>query len=61
MSESAIGGIAAVTKPIPRLISMNASTGWRATARPADDHAFMKRRSHMGRKISTISPPPEAT
>jgi hypothetical protein len=41
------GGIAAVTKPTPRLISMKASTGWRATPRRADDQAFMTRRSQM--------------
>ena len=45
--ESTIGGIAAVTKPIPRLISMKASTGPRATPRPADDHTFVTRRSQM--------------
>jgi hypothetical protein len=47
ISESTIGGIAAVTKPIPTLISMKASTGWRATPRRADDRAFMTRRSQM--------------
>ena len=41
ISESTIGGIAAVAKPIPRLISMKASTGWRATPRRTDDHAFI--------------------
>ena len=47
ISESTIGGIAAVTKPIPRLISMKASTGWRATPRTAEPDAFMIRRSQM--------------
>ena len=39
---------------------MNASTGWRATPRRAEDHAFMKRRSHMAGRVSTISPQPVA-
>ena len=46
ITESTIGGIAAVTKPIPRLISMKASTGCRATPR-AEADAFMTRRSQM--------------
>jgi hypothetical protein len=46
ISESTIGGIAAVTKPIPRLTSMKASTGCRASPRTEAD-AFMIRRSQM--------------
>ena len=53
IAELTIGGIAAVTKPTARLISMKASTGCRATPRTEAD-AFMIRRSQM-EGISAIS------
>jgi hypothetical protein len=46
IAESTIGGIATVTKPIPRLISMKATTGCRGTPRTEAD-AFITRRSQM--------------
>jgi hypothetical protein len=46
-SEFTIGGIAAVTKYAPRLISMNVTTGWRTTPRRADDNTLMTRRAHL--------------
>ena len=60
ISESTIGGIAAVTKPAPRLIGMNATTGWRATLRRAGDNAFRTRRSQAEEDLDELPRPPAA-